>query len=89
MMEKSSQFLELLDRAILIGDGAMGSYIHAKGIPLEMNFDSLNLTQPDLIQEIHREYIDAGAQVIETNTFGANRNKLEAANLGEKVGKRP
>jgi len=63
----------------------MGTLLYARGVPYEQCFDALNLTQPELIQSIHREYISAGAQIIETNTFGANRAKLEAHNLEERV----
>jgi homocysteine S-methyltransferase len=63
----------------------MGSLLYARGITYEQCFDALNLTQPELIASIHREYISAGAEIIETNTFGANRAKLEAYNLGDQV----
>ncbi|GAC1618407.1 MAG: bifunctional homocysteine S-methyltransferase/methylenetetrahydrofolate reductase [Ktedonobacteraceae bacterium] len=78
-------FLEQLRRRPLLCDGAMGTLLYARGVTYEQCFDELNLTQPELIQKIHREYITAGAQIIETNTFGANRAKLEAHNLGKKV----
>src|SRR5207244_9591262 len=77
--------LEQLQQRPLLCDGAMGTLLYARGIPYEQCFDALNLTQPELIQSIHREYISAGAQIIETNTFGANRAKLEAYNLGDQV----
>ncbi len=77
--------LEQLQRRPLLCDGAMGSLLYARGVAYEQCFDGLNLTQPELIQSIHREYISAGAQIIETNTFGANRAKLENYNLEERV----
>ena len=77
--------LEQLQQRPLLCDGAMGSLLYARGITYEQCFDALNLTQPELIQGIHTEYIHAGAQIIETNTFGANRAKLETFNLGNKV----
>lgn len=77
--------LEQLQSHPVLCDGAMGSLLYARGVPYEQCFDALNLTQPELIQNIHREYISAGAQIIETNTFGANQAKLEAYNLGERV----
>src|SRR5579863_4163447 len=77
--------LERLRQRPLLCDGAMGSLLYARGIIYEECFDALNLTQPALIQDIHSEYISAGAQIIETNTFGANRAKLEAYNLEEQV----
>ena len=69
-------FLSELDRRVLVCDGAMGTMLYARGIFLNRCFDERNLTHPDLVASIHREYLDAGADVIETNTFGANRYKL-------------
>src|SRR5579884_1280547 len=77
--------LEQLRHRPMLCDGAMGTLLYARGIPYEYCFDALNLTQPELIQGIHSEYISAGAQIIETNTFGANRAKLEAHQLAERV----
>lgn len=77
--------LEQLQQRPLLCDGAMGTLLYARGIPYEQCFDALNITQPGLIQSIHREYISAGAQIIETNTFGANRARLEAYHLEERV----
>jgi methionine synthase I (cobalamin-dependent)/5,10-methylenetetrahydrofolate reductase len=77
--------LEQLQQRPVLCDGAMGTLLYARGITYEQCFDALNLTQPELIQSIHRDYINAGAQIIETNTFGANRAKLEAYNLGDRV----
>lgn len=65
----------------ILADGAMGTLLHARGVPIEACFDELNLTQPDLIVEAHAEYLAAGAQIIETNTFGANSYKLAAQGL--------
>ncbi|MBI1881615.1 MAG: bifunctional homocysteine S-methyltransferase/methylenetetrahydrofolate reductase [Chloroflexi bacterium] len=78
-------FLQKLDAQPLLCDGAMGTLIYSKGIPFERCFDELNLSAPALIADIHRGYIDAGANVIETNTFGANRFKLSEYGLAEKV----
>ncbi len=79
------RLLEQLRQRPLLCDGAMGSLLYARGITHEQCFDALDLTQPELIQGIHREYISAGAQIIETNTFGANRAKLEEYDLGDRV----
>ncbi len=78
-------FLEELERRVLVCDGAMGTMLYAKGIFLNRSFDELNLSQPDLVAEVHQEYVRAGADVIETNTFGANRVKLAAFGLADKV----
>jgi methionine synthase / methylenetetrahydrofolate reductase(NADPH) len=77
--------LEQLQQRPLLCDGAMGTLLYARGVSYEQCFDALNLTRPELIQGIHREYISAGAQIIETNTFGANRAKLEAYGLDKQV----
>jgi homocysteine S-methyltransferase len=78
-------FTEELARRVLVCDGAMGTMLYAKGIFLNRSFDELNLTQPDLVAEVHLAYVRAGADVIETNTFGANRVKLTPFGLGDRV----
>ena len=76
-------FLEAIDERVLVCDGAMGTLLYAKGVFINRCFDGLNLTQPDLVAEVHAEYVRAGADVIETNTFGANRIKLASFGLGD------
>src|SRR6476661_2653400 len=78
-------FVEALDSRVLVCDGAMGTMLYARGIFLNRSFDELNLTQPDLVADVHQAYTRAGADVIETNTFGANRVKLGAFGLAERV----
>ncbi len=78
-------FLEELDKRVLVCDGATGTMLYSKGIFLNRSFDELNLTQPDLVSEVHQAYVRAGADVIETNTFGANRIKLGAFGLAERL----
>ncbi|MBL8061610.1 MAG: bifunctional homocysteine S-methyltransferase/methylenetetrahydrofolate reductase [Anaerolineales bacterium] len=68
--------LETLSKKTLLADGAMGTMLHARGIGFDKCFDELNLTNPASVADIHREYIEAGAELIITNTFGANRYKL-------------
>ena len=63
----------------------MGTMLNARGVGFDTCFDALNLTNPALVAEVHREYIEAGSQVIQTNTFGANRYKLAAHGLEDKV----
>ncbi len=69
----------------LLSDGAMGTILHQRGITFEDCFDRLNLTQPAVVGEVHREYIEAGANIIQTNTFGANRFKLGRHGLEDKL----
>jgi len=69
-------FLEALSDGPLLFDGAMGSLLYQRGVLHTRSYDELNLSQPDLISTVHRDYIHAGAQVIETNSFGANRIAL-------------
>ncbi len=78
-------FLDTIQNEILIADGAIGTMLYGKGVSLEANFEHLNLVRPDLVLELHSEYIAAGARMIETNTFGANHTKLKAIGLEKKV----
>ena len=77
--------LEHVRDSMLVADGAMGTLIYGHGVPLSQSFDQLNLTQPELIQSIHRDYVAAGAQAIETNSFTANRHKLARFGLEDRV----
>ena len=72
---KIEDFNERLKNSILIADGAMGSMLH-EAVGTVRCFDELNTTEPEAVFRVHQAYIDAGAQIIETNTFGANRFKL-------------
>jgi|SRR5579872_2634287 len=78
-------FLAELENRVLVCDGAMGTMLYAHGIFLNRSFDELNLTQPDLVAEVHQAYVRAGADVLETNTFGANRVKLVPFGLADRV----
>ena len=77
--------LERLPNELILADGAMGTMLHAHGIGFDKCFDELNLTHPSAVAEIHRAYIEAGAQLIITNTFGANRFKLAKHGLEDHV----
>src|SRR5687768_9328024 len=78
-------FLEELEARVLCGDGAMGTLLLAAGVPLERCFEELCVSEPDRIRRIHEDYIDAGARVIETNTFGANAVRLERFGWEDRV----
>ncbi len=78
-------FLEELDARVLVCDGAMGTMLYSKGVFVNRCFDALNLSQPDLVAEVHQAYVRAGADVLETNTFGANRIKLGTFGLADKL----
>ncbi|MDR7433907.1 MAG: bifunctional homocysteine S-methyltransferase/methylenetetrahydrofolate reductase [Armatimonadota bacterium] len=78
-------FLERLEQGPILCDGAMGTMLYSRGVPFDQCFDALNLTRRDLVQGIHLEYIQAGAEIIETNTFGANRIKLGQHGLEKSV----
>ena len=77
--------LERLSTETILADGAMGTMLHARGVGFDKCFDELNLTHPSAVAEVHRAYIEAGAQLILTNTFGANRFKLSKHGLDDHV----
>ncbi|UUZ95843.1 bifunctional homocysteine S-methyltransferase/methylenetetrahydrofolate reductase [Paenibacillus sp. P25] len=76
---------EALRRRSLIGDGAMGTYLYQMGFPVGISYEELNLLKPDVIEGVHRRYYEAGARLIETNTFSANREKLSKYGLEQEV----
>jgi homocysteine S-methyltransferase len=78
-------FLDALDDRVLVCDGAMGTMLYAKGVFINKSFDALNVSQPDLVAEVHQEYVRAGADIIETNTFGANRIKLGSFGIADRL----
>src|SRR5450631_1324388 len=78
-------FREQLSRRVIVADGAMGTMLYDKGIFINRCYDELNLSAPDMVRQIHLDYVKAGAEVLETNTFGGNRMRLAAFGLGEKL----
>jgi len=78
-MEKFRDIIE--SDHITVFDGAMGTMLYAKGVYINRSYDELNLTAPDLVREVHEEYVRAGADVIETNTFGATAHQLQQYGL--------
>src|ERR1700757_2510912 len=81
----ASDFLARLKQSPVLCDGAMGTLLYAKGGVINRSYDELNLSQPDLIRGIHHEYLQAGAEIIETNTFGGNSFRLARHSLADKV----
>lgn len=80
-----ADFLARLKQSPVLCDGAMGTLLYAKGIFINRSYDELNVSQPDLIRAIHHEYLQAGAEIIETNTFGANSFRLARHSIADKV----
>ena len=81
----AADLLARIKQSPVLCDGAMGTLLYAKGIFINRSYDELNLSQPDLIRGIHHEYLQAGAEIIETNTFGANSFRLARHSLADKV----
>jgi homocysteine S-methyltransferase len=84
---KGQSFLERLSEGVVVFDGAMGTMLYARGVFVNRCFDELNLSNPGLVRSIHEEYLAAGAEVVETNTFGAHRFKLGPHGLAPHVRK--
>ena len=82
---RAQEFRDQLSRRVLVADGAMGTMLYARGVFLNRSFDELNLSAPDLVRGIHQDYIKAGSEILETNTFGANRVRLAAFGMAEKL----
>jgi homocysteine S-methyltransferase len=80
-----TDFQSALEARVLVCDGAMGTMLYSKGIFISRCFDELNLSNPQLVRDVHAEYIKSGVDIIETNTFGANRMKLMSHGLAEQA----
>jgi methionine synthase / methylenetetrahydrofolate reductase(NADPH) len=79
-------FRDILNRdGVHIFDGAIGTMLYTKGVYINRSYDELNLTSPDLVREVHQEYIRAGAEIIQTNTFGATAHKLQSYGLDKSL----
>jgi homocysteine S-methyltransferase len=83
---RAGEFRQQLASRALVADGAMGTMLYSKGVFINRCYDELNLSAPSIVREIHAEYVRAGAEIIETNTFGANRARLGPHGLAEKLG---
>ncbi len=82
----TSRLEQIFGRRTILCDGAMGTSLYARGVFINRCFDELNLSQPELVRSVHEDYLQAGAEIIETNTFGANALRLERYGLRDKVG---
>jgi len=78
-------FRSALEGRVLVCDGAMGTMLYSKGVFISRSFDELNLSNPKLVREVHLDYVKAGADILETNTFGGNRTKLMSHGLAEQT----
>jgi methionine synthase I (cobalamin-dependent) len=86
---RTAEFRETLARRVWVADGAMGTMLHSKlysgGPFINRCYDELNRSLPALVRDVHQEYVRAGAELIETNTFGANRKRLAPFGFADKV----
>ena len=73
----------IADSHVYLFDGAMGTMLYSRGVFINKCYDELNLLNPEMVLEIHRQYVRAGAEILETNTYGANRVKLQSAASGD------
>ena len=80
-----ANLLDILNERIVLGDGATGTYLYEQGVPLNHCLEEINLSRPELLERVYQEYARAGAQVIETNSFGANRIRLAHHGLDHQV----
>ena len=82
---RAQEFRDRLSQRSMVADGAMGTMLYSRGVFINRCYDELNLTQPALIRDVHADYVRAGAEILETNTYGANRLRLSAFGLAEKT----
>ncbi|HXH21086.1 MAG TPA: bifunctional homocysteine S-methyltransferase/methylenetetrahydrofolate reductase [Dehalococcoidia bacterium] len=79
-------FLKAIETRVLLADGATGTVLHERGVPTDACLELANVERPELVRQLHLDYINAGADIIQTNTFGANRVRLQAFGLQDRVG---
>src|ERR1700752_5487245 len=85
VVDRYAKVRKLFQGGPVLCDGAMGTMLYSRGVFINRCYDELNLSQPDMVREVHAEYLQAGAEVIETNTFGANAYRLEHFGFGDKI----
>jgi homocysteine S-methyltransferase len=84
-VSRYTEFREAFTKRALVADGAMGTQLYGRGVFINRCFDELNLSSPGLVKEIHQEYVRAGAEILETNTFGASRPRLGSFGLADRL----
>lgn len=84
-ISRAAEFRALMGSRALVADGAMGTMLYTRGIFINRCFDELNLSAPQMVRDVHLEYVRAGAEILETNTFGATRSRLTTYGLAEKL----
>ena len=82
---RANEFRDQFSKRVLVADGAMGTVLYSKGVFINRCFDELNLSAPSMVREIHQEYVRCGADILEANTFGANRLRLGSFGFAEKL----
>jgi methionine synthase I (cobalamin-dependent)/5,10-methylenetetrahydrofolate reductase len=82
---RAQEFREQLANRVMVADGAMGTMLYTRGVFINRCFDELNLSAADMVRQIHQEYVKAGAEILETNTFGASRPRLASFGIAEKL----
>src|SRR3982751_6978271 len=82
---RAQEFRDQLANRVIVADGAMGTILYSRGVFINRCFDELNLSAPDMVRQIHQEYAKAGAEILETNTFGATRQRLGAFGFAEQL----
>src|SRR4051794_37219272 len=85
IMSRASEFRQQLSQRVIVADGAMGTMLYSRGVFINRCFDELNLSAADMVRQIHQEYVKAGAEILETNTFGATRQRLGPFGFAEKL----
>src|SRR5580698_3182222 len=83
--ENDNPLLQLLGAEPVLADGAMGTMLYARGVLINRCYDELNLSAPEMVRGVHDSYLQAGADVLETNSFGANRFRLERYGMADQV----
>src|SRR3954447_21572199 len=82
---RAQEFRDQLASRVIVADGGMGTMLYSRGVFVNRCFDELSLSSPDMVRQIHQEYVKAGAEILETNTFGATNQRLAAFGMAEKL----